>query len=177
MIIISQGHLNAISREDVDYLITTSAKHDLRLFTMPVVADPANFSISFESLAFATGGRSFLIHQNHAAQLDVYMETIDALREIRSRSEANGPALIYEKIVTNQEELVDGQFTIDQHVGNNTKFMVFTIDNGDNGLIKSLKIRDTRNKKYTKLSDEKLNLFSVYPVPPFDSVATSQNIF
>ena len=93
VIIMSQGHLNVLSREDEKSLVVLAKKHELRLYTMPVVQETGNFSILFESLPHATGGNSFII-DGKSSPLSVYMGFIDALREIRSRSEQNGPSLV-----------------------------------------------------------------------------------
>jgi hypothetical protein len=93
IIMISQGHINVLSREDERELVTLSKKHQLRLYTMPLVQHKNNVSILFETMSFVTGGSSFLIQQKNYL-LDVYLDVINALREIRSRSESNGPALV-----------------------------------------------------------------------------------
>ena len=129
LILLSQGHLSVISRDDEKYLLDLSAKHKLRLFNMPLIDNSHNnVSILFESLSFQTGGNSFLIQTQNDA-LNVYMEFMDSLREIQRRSEAYAPALIHEKEIT-QEALsieANGEFVIDQHVGNQTEFQVYTL--------------------------------------------------
>ena len=173
LILLSQGHLSVISRDDEKYLLDLSAKHKLRLFNMPLIDNSHNnVSILFESLSFQTGGNSFLIQTQNDA-LNVYMEFMDSLREIQRRSEAYAPALIHEKEIT-QEALsieANGEFVIDQHVGNQTEFQVYTMgSSADNGFVKNILIRDSRNEKYSDISDRlEYHYLSVFQVP-FDEV-------
>ncbi len=93
IILISQGHLNVLSREDDNELTKLAQRHQLKLFTMPFVESKNNLSILFESLSYNTGANSFLI-QPDKPPLDAYMDILDALREIQGRSETNAPALV-----------------------------------------------------------------------------------
>ena len=70
----------------------------------------------------------------------------------------------------NEEE--QGSFTVDQHIGKKTKFQIYTmVSNADNGLIKSVVVKDNRGNSYSKLIDrQQFHLFSVYQVP-FSSVS------
>ena len=60
---------------------------------MPLVHKMNNMSLHFETLSHNTGGNTFIIQPNKP-NLDVYMDILDALREIRRRSESNGPSLV-----------------------------------------------------------------------------------
>ena len=61
---------------------------------MPLIHERNNVSILFESLSYETGGTSFFI-QSKKDELSIYMSLLDALREIRARSESNGPVLVH----------------------------------------------------------------------------------
>ena len=61
---------------------------------MPLVHKMNNMSLHFETLSHSTGGNTFIIQPNKPNRLDVYMDILDALREIRRRSESNGPSLV-----------------------------------------------------------------------------------
>ena len=143
---------------------------------MPLIdSSHNNVSILFESLSYKTGGNSFLIQTQNDA-LNVYMEFMDALREIQRRSEANAPVLIYENEITEEALSLEanGEFVIDQHVGNQTEFQVYTMgSSADNGFVKDILIRDTRNEKYSDISDRlEYHYLSVFQVP-FDEVSLS----
>ena len=58
-------------------------------------------SILFESLSYETGGTSFFI-QSKKDELSIYMSLLDALREIRARSESNGPVLVHTAFTFNK---------------------------------------------------------------------------
>lgn len=93
LIIISQGHINVLSREDDKELNNLAAKHQLRLFSLPFVHQSHNFSILFESLSYATNANSFIMNPEKF-ELDLYINLVDALREVQRRSESNGPSLV-----------------------------------------------------------------------------------
>ena len=173
LILLSQGHLSVISRDDEKVLLDLSAKHKLRLFNMPLVDSVNNVSILFESLSYQTGGNSFLIEASQNEALDVYMQFMDSLREIQRRSEAKAPALIYEHEIGTDAVSIEanGEFVIDQHVGNQTEFQVYTMgSSADNGFVKNILLRDTRNEKYSDISDRlEYHYLSVFQVP-FDEV-------
>ena len=93
IILISQGHINAISREDEKEIRKLAKKHELRIHTLPLVHDKTNISTLFESISYHTGGNSFFV-KSTKSDLELYMDLLDSLREIRARSETNGPALV-----------------------------------------------------------------------------------
>ena len=94
IILISQGHINVLSREDDREVLHLAERHKLRIFTLPFIEKKNNISILFESLSFKTKANSFFINPIKMSEMDVYMGIIDALREIQARSESNIPALV-----------------------------------------------------------------------------------
>lgn len=99
IILISQGHINAISREDEKEIRKLAKKHELRIHTLPLVQDKTNISTLFESISYHTGGNSFFI-ESTKSDLELYMDLLDSLREIRARSETNGPALVKKSLIS-----------------------------------------------------------------------------
>ena len=65
-----------------------------------------------------------------------------------------------------------GTFVIDQHIGSNTEFQVYTMGSKkDNGFIRSISVNDIRQENYAQIFDAhflEYHFFSVYQVP-FDS--------
>ena len=94
VILISQGQIGSLSNEDAMKVQEMSKKHQFRLYNMPLVHKMNNMSLHFETLSHSTGGNTFIIQPNKPNRLDVYMDILDALREIRRRSESNGPSLV-----------------------------------------------------------------------------------
>ena len=94
VILISQGQIGSLSNEDALKVQEMSKKHQFRLYNMPLVHKMNNMSLHFETLSHSTGGNTFIIQPNKPNRLDVYMDILDALREIRRRSESNGPSLV-----------------------------------------------------------------------------------
>ena len=170
VILLSQGHLSVISRDDEKYLLGLSEKHKLRLFNLPFIADKNNVSILFESLSFDTNGNSFLIETN-LENLHIYMQIQNALREIQRRSEPQAPVLVHEKWISDTSVEFNGEFVVDQHVGNQTEFLLFTMgSSADNGFVKNIIIRDVRHEKYSDISNRlEYHYLSVFQVP-FDEV-------
>ena len=171
VILLSQGHLAVISRDDEKYLLGLSAKHKLRLFNLPFITDKNNVSIYFENLSFATAANSFLIETN-LENLQIFMQLQNALREIQRRSEPQAPVLISEKSVSDNSVDFTGEFVIDQHVGNSTEFLLYTMgSSADNGFVKNIFIRDVRHEKYSDISNRlEYHYLSVFQVP-FDEVS------
>ena len=94
VILISQGQIGSLSNEDALKVQEMSKKHQFRLYNMPLVHKMNNMSLHFETLSHSSGGNTFIIQPNKPNRLDVYMDILDALREIRRRSESNGPSLV-----------------------------------------------------------------------------------
>lgn len=61
IILISQGHINVLSREDERELRNLAKKHELRLHTLPLVHDRTNVSILFEQLSYSTGKIEYVL--------------------------------------------------------------------------------------------------------------------
>ena len=93
VILISQGQIGSLSNADAEKVQEMAKKHRFRLYNMPLVHQMNNMSLHFETLSHETGGNTFII-QPTKPNLDVYMDILDALREIRRRSESNGPTLV-----------------------------------------------------------------------------------
>ena len=173
VILISQGQLSVISRDDEKYLLKLSQKHKLRLFNLPLVSAKNNVSILFESLSHETNANSFLI-ETQLKPLDIYMQITNGLREIQRRSEPHAPVLLHEQIISEDNLSVEasGEFVIDENVANQTEFRVFTMgSSADNGFVKNIFLRDIRHDKYSDISNRlEYHYLSVFQVPFDDKV-------
>ena len=107
-----------------------------------------------------------------SSRLGVYMDFLDALREVRRRSESVGPSLVHEQWLSSERMEEKGSFSIDENVGNNTDFQLYTMGpSSAQGYVKGIMIKDIRQKKYNKIIDRLYDHQLSVAFVPFDDVS------
>ena len=79
---------------------------------------------------------------------------------------------VHEQSITSTKSVERGSFVIDEHIGSNTQFQLYTLGSKqNNGLVKGISINDKKAGKYSQMDDVNLQEYqylTVYQVP-FDT--------
>lgn len=99
VILISQGKSTSLALDEEERLSDLTEKHKMAIFSLAIPRQPQNdISLSLERLSHRSGGQSYFIPENsydgREVELSTYVAMVDALSEIRSRTNPNGPFLV-----------------------------------------------------------------------------------